>query len=32
MSEAKFIRRGLHMTSYDKNDQAGGALNYTSNR
>ena len=32
MNEAKFLRRGLHMTSYDKNDQAGGALNYTANR
>ena len=32
MNEGKFIRRGLHMTSYDKNDQQGGALNYTSNR
>lgn len=29
MKDAKFIRRGLHMTSYDKNDQQGGALNYT---
>ena len=30
MKDAKFLRRGLHMTSYDKNDQEGGALNYTS--
>ena len=30
MKDAKFLRRGLHMTSYDKNDQQGGALNYTS--
>ena len=28
MKDAKFLRRGLHMTSYDKNDQQGGALNY----
>merc|ERR1711881_396348 len=30
MKDAKFLRRGLHMTSYDKNDQQGGALNFTS--
>jgi hypothetical protein len=30
MKDAKFVRRGLHMTSYDKNDQQGGALNFTS--
>ena len=29
MNEAKFLRRGLHMTSYDKSDQKGGALNFT---
>ena len=29
MNDAKFLRRGLHMTSYDKSDQAGGALNFT---
>ena len=32
MKDAKFIKRGLHMTSYDKNDQQGGALNYTNQR
>lgn len=32
MKDAKFLRRGLHMTSYDKNDQQGGALNYTTTR
>lgn len=28
--EGKLIRKGLHMSSYDKSDQRGGALNYTS--
>jgi len=32
MKDAKFVRRGLHMTSSDKNDQQGGALNFTSGR
>ena len=32
MKDAKFVRRGLHMTSYDKNDQQEPSLNYNSGR
>ena len=32
MNEAKFLRRGLHMTTHDKSDQKGGALNFTNQK